>query len=219
MTRPEAAVRRSPRRGRGKSVLKTAQTRLALTKAALDLFLERGFADTRMGDVAARAGLAKGTCYLYFPTKEALFEGVLREAISEPVALVTMAAEQYDEDPRQFLSRIVTPILRDLEQSRRGALVRLIVTEGARFPSLSETYRRVVLDPAMAGIRVLARRAQARGDLRSDAIHRYPQLLGMPAAMSTIWNGLFRSEPLDAADVFEAYLDLIFGPSSAGKAG
>ena len=182
-------------------------------EAALETFLETGFSNTRMSDVAARAGLAKGTLYLYFDTKEALFEGVLQEMISDPVSIVSLAALQAGEPSRAFLSRVITPILRDLERSRRAALVRLVVTEGARFPVLADVYRRVVLEPAMQAIESFARQAMERGELRSDALFRFPLLLGFPAALATLWNGVFgRSDPMDAAEIFEAYLDLVFSP-------
>ena len=203
----------STQRKRGPSPKKTAGTRQALVEAALDVFLETGFSGARMSDVAARAGLAKGTLYLYFETKEALFEGVLQEIISEPVAIVSLAAAKTDEPSRVFLSRVVTPILRDLERTRRAALVRLVVSEGARFPSLADVYRRVVLDPAMEAIEAFARQAIARGELCSDAFVRFPLLIGVPAVLATLWNGIFgRSDTMDAAEVFEAYLDLVFGP-------
>jgi AcrR family transcriptional regulator len=200
-------------RSRGPSPAKTAQTRRTITAAALDAFLERGFSGTRMSDVAGRAGIAKGTLYLYFADKEALFEGVLREVIAEPLSGLGGGAPRPGESARAFLSRVVGPILRDMERSRRAAVIRLVVSEGARFPVLAETYRRVVIDPAAAAIRQLARRAMETGELRTDALVRFPQLLAAPGVLVTLWNGLFAEDGgrLDGEAVFEAYLDMVFG--------
>jgi len=199
-------------RSRGPSPAKTAHTRQNIIAAALDTFLERGFAGTRMSDVAGRAGVAKGTLYLYFADKEALFEGVLREVITEPLSGLGAAALRPGEPVRAFLSRVMGPILRDMERSRRAPVIRLVVAEGARFPVLAQTYRRVVIEPAAAAIRQLARRAVETGELRTDALVRFPQLLAAPAVLVTLWNGLFAADgPLDGEAVFEAYLDLVFG--------
>ena len=200
-------------RSRGPSLAKTAQTRQSIVAAALDTFLERGFSGTRMSDVAARAGVAKGTLYLYFADKEALFEGVLREVLAGPLSSLDAAAPRPGESVRAFLGRVVGPILRDMERSRRAAVIRLVVAEGARFPSLAGTYRRVVIDPAATAIRQLARRAVETGELRTDALVRFPQLLAAPAVLVTLWNGLFAADgPLDGEAVFEAHLDVVFGP-------
>lgn len=199
-------------RSRGPSAAKTARTRQKIIAAALDTFLERGFSGTRLIDVAGRAGIAKGTLYLYFADKEALFEGVLREVITEPLSGLSGAALRPDEPVRAFLSRAVGPILRDMERSRRAAVIRLVVAEGARFPVLAETYRRLVIEPAAAAIRQLARRAVETGELRTDALVRFPQLLAAPGVLVTLWNGLFGTDsPLDGEAVFEAYLDMVFG--------
>lgn len=201
-------------RGRGPSPDKTARTRRAIVVAALDMFLERGFSETRMIDVAKRAGVAKGTLYIYFTDKEALFEGVLRDVIAAPISSVRATAPEPDESVRAFLARAALPLMRDMEGSRRAAVVRLIVAEGARFPALAEMYRRVALEPIIDLVRHLAQRAIARGEIVSDAFLRFPMLLFAPGLMATVWNGLYGSrEPLDTGAVFEAYIDLIFKPS------
>ena len=73
-----------------------------------------------MADVAARAGVAKGTPYLYFPDKAALFEAVLRSVIEAPLAGLATAAPRPGEGMRDTLRRVVPPLLRDMESSRRG---------------------------------------------------------------------------------------------------
>ena len=201
------------RRGRGPSHAKTAETKRTLIAAALDVFLERGFSQTRMSDVAERAGLAKGTLYLHFEDKAALFEGVLREAIRDPFASAETLSPAPTESFRSLLVRIVVPVLRDLERSRRASVIRLVITEGARFPDLAAIYRRVVIDPLSALVRRLGQEAFDRGELRADALARFPLLLVAPGAVATLWNGLYGAdEPMDTAAVFEAFLDLVFEP-------
>jgi AcrR family transcriptional regulator len=207
-------VRPNPRaRSRGPSPEKTARTRRAIVSAALDTFLERGFSDARMIDVAARAGVAKGTLYLYYPDKEALFEGVLREVISGPVASLGAMAPEPGESVRSLLTRVVLPILRDMESSGRGPVIRLIVAEGGRFPALAEMYRRLVIEPASEAIRQVARHAHESGELATDALVRFPQLFVAPGLLSVLWNGLFGpARPLDAEAMFLAHMDILFAP-------
>ncbi|GJD52925.1 hypothetical protein OPKNFCMD_5693 [Methylobacterium crusticola] len=205
---------RPARRPRGPSPAKTAGTRGAILAAGLATFLERGFAGTRMIDVAQRAGLAKGTLYLHFADKEALFEGVLGAVIGGPFLAAVAAEPGPGETLRDHLARTVLPLLRDFEGSRRAAVMRLVATEGPRFPALAAIHRRAVIAPVTAAIRRLAADAVARGELRSDALVRVPQLLVAPALMTALWNGLYGAEePLDAAVAFEGFLDLVFGPA------
>ena len=207
-------------RSRGPSPAKTAETRAAIVAAALDAFLRDGFAATRMADVAARAGVAKGTLYLYFPDKAALFEGVLRSVIEAPLAGLTEAAPAAGESVRDFLCRALGPVLRGMETSRRGAVIRLVVAEAGRFPEVAALYRRIVIDPGLAAIRALAARAAAGGELRGEALLRHPQLLVAPVVMAVLWNGFFAAgDPLDPEAAFTAQLDLIFGAPAVPATG
>ena len=213
MSSAQTDISREPR-GRGPSPDKTAQTRHAIVSAALDTFLERGFQATRMIDVAERAGVAKGTLYLYFADKQALFEGVLGEVIAAPVSIVRAVTPDEGESVRDFLVRTVVPLMRNMESSRRAAVLRLVIAEGARFPELAATYRRLAIEPLYALIRRLAQLAAERGEIASDALTRYPMLMLAPGLTASVWNGLFGlREPVDTGSVFEAYVDLVFGPS------
>lgn len=162
-----------------------------------------------MADVAARAGLAKGTLYLHFADKAALFEFVLRELISEPLAAFRSSPPLDGESARAALERLLLPLLADLERSGRATVLRLIITEGARFPELAAIHRRLVIEPFMATVREKVACNPELGPLQ-----RFPQLMVAPVVMATVWNGLWSGEQkLDTAEVFSAFLDLVFGPT------
>lgn len=181
--------------------------------AAAELFLERGFADTRMEEIAQRAEVAKGTLYLYFPTKSAMLEAVLKKVIAEPLLGMSAVPLKRGESVQAFLRRTLLPILRAGKTPQLQAMLRLIITEAPRFPEFAAIYRRVALDPMTSFLKKLAERARAGGELRSgsDALERFPLLFMTPALMASMWNGLHeRKHQISAAEAFEALLDLIF---------
>ncbi len=202
----------SPHRTRGPSVEKTAQTRRAIISAALAEFLEKGFANATMEAVARRADVAKGTPYRYFPTKEALFEGVVRQEIAGALVEVNAANRAPGEKVGAFLRRTMLPAMRVVESQGRGAIARLVLTEGVRFPALVEIYRREMFDPLLDELRELVKAARDEGELASEAPVRRPELLIAPIWYGIIQNGLLdRSQPIDIGDLFEANLDIFFG--------
>lgn len=199
-----------PQRGRGRAPdpERTAQTRALILRSALAAFLESGFERTRMADVAARAGLAKGTLYLHFSDKEGLFEYVLEQLVSEPLARLREGPAPTGETPRALLERIVLPLLRDFESSGRASVLRLIIAEGVRFPALAAMHRRLVIEPMMRVVVEALGGADAPGPLR-----RFPQLVGAPVVMAAVWNGIWSTETqVDTAEMFAAFLDAVFGP-------
>ena len=197
-------------RGRAPDPQRVAQTREMILRSALATFLERGFEGTRMVDVATRAGLAKGTLYLHFADKEALFEFVLQEMMSAPLARLRTEPPAAGESVRARLSRLFLPLLEDFETSGRASVLRLIIAEGARFPALAQIHRRLVIDPMMKAVDVVLEGAADRK--RLEPLMRCPQLLGAPVIMASVWNELWsRDVRVDPKEMMVAFLDLIFG--------
>jgi AcrR family transcriptional regulator len=134
--------------------------------AALALFIEKGFTATRVEDVAKRAGLSKGAVYLYFPSKEALVEGLIRRAVV-PVADSALAAlVDYDGDPRIVITAVLKMIAHRLSDPKILAMPKLIFREIAGFPALAEMYRVEVLDRVIPVVETLIRRGMDQGYLR-----------------------------------------------------
>jgi AcrR family transcriptional regulator len=189
--------------------------REAILAAALDEFAARGFEGARLDDVARRAGVAKGTIYLHFRDKEALFQEIVRAEIS-PIISVVEHAPDLQIPARVLIEQLVQKFVQEVLGTRRRDIIRLMITEGPRFPALAEFYYREVVGRAVPAIRAVMARAAARGELPNDALARFPQLLVAPALMTIIWNSLFdKIEPLDAQALMRAHLDLIFGNGSA----
>jgi AcrR family transcriptional regulator len=189
--------------------------REAILAAALEEFSARGFAAARLDDVARRAGVAKGTIYVYFRDKETLFQELVRAELS-PVVAMLEAAQLADVPLQMVTDRLVTVFAREVFTTHRKDVIRLVLTEGARFPVISEFYYREVVSRVMKVLSGLAQRAVDRGELPNDALVRFPQLLGAPGIVAIIWSGLFdRWAKIDVEAFMRAYLDLIFARRAA----
>jgi len=129
---------------------------------------------------------------------------------------VLIQAAHADIPLRQFADRVVEVFVREVFETRRKDVIRLVLTEGARFPKLAEFYYQEVISRVLAAIRALVQRAIERGELRHDALLKYPQLIPAPALVAIMWNGLFdRFEPLDVRALMRAHFDILFDDRSA----
>jgi AcrR family transcriptional regulator len=190
---------------------RSAERREAIVAAGLEEFVARGFAATRLDDVAKRAGVAKGTIYLHFKDKEALFEELIRTAI---VPLVTRlgAPPAQAGSVRDMIESFARAFIQEVATTKRGDIVRLIVAEGPRFPNVADFYYREVVSRGLAGMRALIELGIARGEISNKNLARFPQILVAPAIVAVIWQSLFsKHAALDANEMFRVHLDLIFG--------
>jgi len=191
---------------------KAEERRNAILKAALDEFSERGFAAARLDDVARRAGVAKGTIYLYFKDKEALFQELVRFQIG-PVVGALEAVLASDLPLKVIVDNALDIFVREIYGTHRKQVLRLIISEGPRFPALAEFYYREVLAHILKAVRARLARAVERGEIEGDELVRFPQLLGAPGIVAIVWSGLFdRFEPLDVRAMVRAYFDRLLGP-------
>jgi AcrR family transcriptional regulator len=215
-SRPTGATRKRSR-STGKRAEQSAARREAILAAALDEFSASGFAATRLDDVARRAGVAKGTIYLHFRDKEALFQELIRSALSPFVATIE-AASAADLPLRAVAERLVSGFVREVYGTNRKNIIRLVLAEGRRFPNVADFYYREVVGRAMAAVRGLVQRAIARGEISGDAIGKFPQLIMAPALVAIIWDGLFdRFEKLDPEALMRAHFDILFSALEARR--
>jgi len=206
--------RKAPRENSGR-LEKTAARRSAILRAALDEFSARGYAAARLDDVAKRAGVAKGTIYLHFRDKESLFQEIIRSLMGPFVGTVEQAF-QADIPLRQLADQVVELFVREVFNTRRKDIIRLVMTEGPRFPKLAEFYYREVLSKVFGGARKRLQRALAAGEISHSSLARFPQLIAAPAITAIIWTGLFdRFEPLDVRELLRAQMNILFGERKA----
>jgi AcrR family transcriptional regulator len=206
--RPARQARAKPR-PRADRRERSAERRQAILAAALDEFSQAGFAAARLDDVAKRAGVAKGTIYLYFRDNESLFQELVRSMLAPVIeSIEALGSAGTSADP--LGAHIIDLFMREIYETRRKEVIRLIMTEGRRFPQLAEFYYREVLARALASMRGLLRRAAARGEVPA-ALVDFPQLVAAPALIAVMWGGLFdRFEPLDVRAMMQTHVELLF---------
>jgi len=192
---------------------RSAARREAILAAALDEFSARGFAATRLDDVAQRAGVAKGTIYLYFRDKESLFQELIRTMLTPLVGTIE-ALGKADLPVSALAEHFADLFVREVYETRRKDVIRLMIAEGGRFPNLAEFYYREVLSRIIAAVRALIARAAARGEAPAGLVD-FPQILAAPGLVAIVWSGLFeRFEPLDVRAMMKTHLALLFAPRS-----
>jgi len=182
-----------------------------ILSAALEEFVEKGFAAARLDSIAERAGVAKGTIYLYFDKKESLFEEAVRAVIGPMIARFEGLAAAPQDDAEAILRQMVRTLYRDvITDPKKRSLLRLIISEGPRFPQLLRFYHDEVVSRGMAALkRVLAYGAE-RGEFAPSPVLDYPQIILGPALTSAIWTILFEDiDPIDLDPYCEAHLDFV----------
>ena len=190
--------------------------------AALGVFAEKGFAAARMEDIAARAGVTKGTIYLYFPSKEDVFKTLAREHVGSTIADAVEQAKGYQGSVRDFLAMIFAIMAAKLEQDHVAIFPKIIIAESGNFPELARFWRTEVIDKAMGMASSIIAKGIARGEIR-DVNPDYVARSCMSAMlMCLIWRAVFASTddvPFDFKKFLAAHLDIVMrGLAPEGQA-
>lgn len=210
-----------PRRRRRRKEARPAE----IIEAGLQEFAEHGFAAAKLDDVARRAEIAKGTIYLYFKNKEALFEAAVRSQIVPFFGSVEQMADAYPGSSADLLRTIIPQIYATVFGSDRQVLIRIILTEGARFPELSEFYHREVISKGRRLLERIIRRGVERGEFHDNAVADLPIILVAPAILAFVWKMILdRFDPIATERFAAAHADLVLeglmkAPASGGDAG
>jgi AcrR family transcriptional regulator len=181
-----------------------------IVAAAFEEFTAKGYAATRLEDVATRAKVSKGLPYLYFKTKEELFKAVIRSVISplfdamrERMLTTELSSEAFLKGP--FLS-----FIQELVLSRRVLIARLLIAEGHKHPELTKFYYDHVIAKGREAIQAFIDRGVQRGEFRPTALRDFPQLIIAPVLLAVVWRTLFeRHHHLDTNALLATHVDLL----------
>jgi AcrR family transcriptional regulator len=154
-----------------------------LLAAALDLFVEKGFAATRSEEVALRAGVSKGTLYLYYPSKEELLKAVISHNLSDRIAEGAALADGFNGSAGDLLRGILSDWWVALYDSPAAGVFKLVITEVRNFPDIATYYASEVIEPAHQLVGGIVRRGIAAGEFRTVDVDNAVHSLVLPLVM------------------------------------
>jgi AcrR family transcriptional regulator len=198
-TRPETRRRRKAERPQ------------EILEAAFAEFSRNGYATTTLDRIAERAGVTKGTIYVYFESKEHLFISMVQEFTKAAHETVQEMYETHEGSTADLLRAQFSFIYQHIvEDKRRREVVRMLIAEAPRFPELADRYHEEILRPCLDMLRQAIQRGVDHGEIRKSAIVDSPQVVIAPIALVDLWMMMFEDrQPLDLKAYFDAHLDLV----------
>lgn len=176
----------------------------------MQAFAEKGYAATKVEEVAKRAGVSKGLLYLYFKTKEDLFKAVIRSFISPRLDALISNIEDTELSAEAFLRGPFLAFANSIRRSPARKLVRLLVAEGPKHPDLIAWYWENVVSRGLDAIRSVIKKGVENGEFRPSVLDTFPHLLISPVVFSLLWAQLFeRHSELDTEQFFAGHVDLV----------
>lgn len=185
-----------------------------LLDAALALFVEKGFAATRAEEVAQRAGVSKGTLYLYYPSKEELLKAVIREHLSARIAAGAVLAEQYRGPMAPLLRDVFSHWWQSVIDSPTSGVFKLIITEVRNFPDIADFYHREVIEPGERLIGSIVQRGIDSGEFERLDVAAVVHSLVLPMVMVCLHKHSLGAcsrhvDHLDTPSFIRAHIDLV----------
>ncbi len=184
-----------------------------IINAALDLFVEKGYAATRLEEVARKAGVSKGTLYLYFDNKAALFKAVVRETVLPELERAENFVRDYQGSASELLNHMVYKWWQTVGETKLCGLPKLIIAEAGNFPEIARFYYDEVIVRARKLLADICRSGMAQGEFRSCHPDYAARTLISPLVFAAIWKTSFKQfeqVPFDINIFLEHHLDLFF---------
>lgn len=184
-----------------------------LAAAALALFVEKGFAATRLDDVARRAGVSKGTLYLYFDSKEALFRAMIEESMVPLLGEVEALVVRLRDDPAQLLRTLLEYWWAQVGSTPLAGTCRLMVCEAGNFPEVSAYFHERVIGPWVALLTQVIESGMASGVFRRANPETVRQMVFYPFLLQAVWRcgdaGCVDAKPMPEGH-FDTFFDTLF---------
>ena len=193
-----------------------------LLDAALELFVEKGFAAARAEEVATRAGVSKGTLYLYYPSKEDLLRAVIKKNLSERLAAGAARAADYEGSATELIRNLLADWWAQIYDDPASAVFKLIITEARTFPEIAEFYAREVIVPAHELMTRIIQRGIDQGEFRpldpGMAMHSLILPLVMVCVHKHSLGACSQTPELFEGPAFiHAHVDLVLAGMAAGS--
>ena len=162
-----------------------------LASAALELFVERGFAATRLDDVAKRAGVSKGTLYLYFDSKDDLFKAVVREGIVSRIVEFEDRMRAYQGSSADLMRILVKTWWQKIGSTKLAGISKLMMSEAGNFQELANFYHAEVIVRGLALFTAAIQRGIDSGEFRPIELKHTPHICAAPVLMLMLWRNSF----------------------------
>lgn len=191
-----------------------------LIAAALQVFVEKGYAATRLEDVALRAGISKGTIYLYFSNKEELFKAVVRQAVVPSIQAAEILQSEHHGSSAELLAKILRYWRQQTAATPLGAIPKLVIAECGNFPDLARFYFKEVIQRGHRIIAQTLRRGIKSGEFRPMAPNYALRVVIAPMIFSLLWKHsleMCESRPLSADKFLDVHLDILLNGLVARK--
>ncbi len=188
--------------------------------AALATFAGKGFAATRMEDIAARAGVTKGTIYLYFESKEAVFKSLVGQSIGNTVSAVIESVQRFEGSSTDLLRMVLNAIGDFMRISDRVVLPKILIAEAGNFPEVVRYYREEIIDKGLAMMTGVIARGTLRGEFRMLPPEHVARLCIAPILLAAFWRTTFAqfdSEPYDYQGLINTHIDVLLRGLAADK--
>ena len=186
---------------------------LELLDAALGLFVEHGFATTRSEDVAARAGVSKGTLYLYYPSKEELLKAVIRHHVVNPIAEGMEIIRHFEGRSADLLAVMLRLWWERIGETPAAGILKLMMSEGGNFPEIAQFYVDEVINPSNAMMGHMVQRGIDSGEFRPVNVRNVVGVLCGTLVFMALnkhsLGGCAPADPLEPKAVIEAQIDLV----------
>jgi AcrR family transcriptional regulator len=182
-----------------------------LMEAALDLFAEKGYVATRLDDVAQRAGVSKGTLYLYFDSKEDLFKAVVRQGLVPAIVEAEKLVERFEGSAAELFRQLVMGWWKVIGNPRLSAIPKIMISEARNFPEIADFYHEEVIQRGSGMFVRALERGVATGEFRDVDVRYATRVLSSPLVMLAVWKhslGCCEREQADPQVFLETYLDL-----------
>ena len=180
--------------------------------AALEVFAEKGFAAAKLDEIARRAGVSKGTLYLYFKDKEQLFRAVVRDSIAPNVAAITSAISAMDAPFADVVRMFLAGFAEREARLPLGAVAKMVIGESRNFPELARVWHDEVASKAIGALAAAIERAQRRGEVRSGDPRLFAFSLMGPMVLGALWRATLvpaGGEPLDLPALARQHADTV----------
>ena len=182
-----------------------------ILEAAFLEFSRNGYAMTKLDAIAERAGVTKGTIYVYFENKEHLFISMVRELMKVTLDTVHDMFERHEGSTADLLKAQFSFIYENIvEDRRRREVVRMLIAEAPRFPALADRYHDEIHQPCMEMLQQAIQRGMDRGEIKRSAITECALVIVAPMALIDVWMMMFEDrQPIDLKAYFNAHLELV----------